>query len=237
VINKIPLAFSLNQCLTTGNPVFCANVVRSPSGILFGTSVQGGGYISGTAVNIASQKVEGVDLQATYDIALHQLGIPDGYGDLQFNFIGSALIKSENTPTPGAHTYDCAGLYGPTCQTVNPNWRHTLRTTWKTPWNVLASLQWRYIGSTDLETNTNDETLTNGRIDTFDATLHAVSYIDLAVIWDVRKWLEVRAGVNNLFDKDPQIINSSIVGTGLPNAYPTYDFLGREIFVGFTTRF
>ena len=43
--------------------------------------------------------------------------------------------------------------------------------------------------------------------------------------------------MNNVFDKDPQIINSAIVGTGLPNAYPTYDFLGRQMFVGFTANF
>jgi len=147
------------------------------------------------------------------------------------------LSKDTTTPTPGAHTYDCAGLFGPTCQTVNPKWRHTFRATWKTPWDVLVSAQWRYIGSADLELNTNDPTLGNGRIDTFDAKLDAVSYLDLAVIWDIRKWFQVRAGVNNIFDKDPQIINSSIVGTGLPNAYPTYDFLGRQLFVGFTSRF
>jgi len=237
VISKIPLAFSLNQCLTTGNPTFCQNVVRNPSGLLFGTSVAGGGFINGTAVNIASAEVEGVDLQATYNLPLEKIGVPEGYGDLQFNFIGSATTHVETTPTPGAHTYDCAGLFGPTCQTVNPEWRHTLRTTWKTPWDLLVSAQWRYIGSTELETNTSDPTLTNGRIDTFDAKLKAVSYLDLAVIWDARKWFQVRAGINNIFDKDPQILNSAIVGTGLPNAYPTYDFLGREMFIGFTSRF
>ena len=43
--------------------------------------------------------------------------------------------------------------------------------------------------------------------------------------------------MNNVFDKDPQILNSAIAGTGLPNAYPTYDFLGRAMFVRFTANF
>ncbi|WP_372786250.1 TonB-dependent receptor domain-containing protein [Phenylobacterium sp.] len=236
-ISKIPLAFTLNQCLTTGNPVFCSGVVRNPSGLLFGTSVVGGGYINGTAVNIGAGEFDGVDLQATYNMPLSKIGLDETLGSLQFNFIGSALMKATTTPTPGAHTYDCAGLYGATCQTVNPKWRHTLRASWQAPWDLLLSAQWRYIGKTTLDSNSSDPTLTNGAHDTFDGTLRAVSYLDLAGIWKVNKALSIRAGVNNVFDKDPQILNSAIVGTGLPNAYPTYDFLGRAMFVGFTANF
>lgn len=236
-IGNIPLAFTLNQCLTTGAAAFCSNVVRNPSGILFGTSVAGGGYINGGAVNIGAGETAGIDVQATYSLPLSRLGLSDGFGSLAFNFIGSELLKVTTTPTPGAHTYDCVGLYGPTCATLNPKWRHTLRSSWQTPWNLLVSAQWRYIGSVALETNTADPTLTNGRKDTFEGKLKAVSYLDLSAIWNIRPGFSVRAGVNNVFDKDPQIVNSAIVGTGLPNAYPTYDFLGRAMFVGFTANF
>jgi outer membrane receptor protein involved in Fe transport len=234
-IATVPLAFSLTECLNFGR--LCQNVVRSPNGILFGTSVTGGGYVVGTAVNIGAGETSGIDLQANYKLPLSMLGLSDDMGNVQFNFVGSALLKVATTPTPGGHTYDCVGLYGPTCAVVSPKWRHTLRASWQTPWNLLASAQWRYIGSTDLELNTNDPTLGNGRQDSFDAKLKAVSYLDLAGIWDVRDGFEVRFGVNNVFDKDPQILNSAIVGTGLPNAYPTYDFLGRTMFVGFTANF
>ena len=30
---------------------------------------------------------------------------------------------------------------------------------------------------------------------------------------------------------------SRIAGTGLPNTYPTYDLLGRKMFIGFTANF
>ncbi len=236
-ISKIPLAFTLNQCLTTGNPIFCTNVVRNPAGLLFGTSVAGGGFINGTSVNIGANRVSGIDFQAAYRLPLGMIGLSDDYGSLTFNFVGSELIESKSTPTPGAHTYDCAGLFGPTCQTVNPNWRHNLRVSWQTPWPLLLSAQWRYIGATKLETNTNDQTLSNGAFDAFDAKLKSVNYFDLSGIWTVRNGLTIRAGVNNILDQDPQILNAAIVGTGLPNAYPTYDFLGRQIFVAFTANF
>jgi outer membrane receptor protein involved in Fe transport len=236
-INQIPLAFTLNQCLTTGNPAFCSNVVRAPNGGLFGTSIIGGGFINGTLFNTAAGEVSGIDYQISYNVPLSDLRIPDGYGSLSFSFVGSQLLKFTNTPTVGTHTYDCVGLYGPTCATINPDWRHTLRVSWNTPWNLLLSTQWRYIGSAELETNTTDETLTNGRIDTFEGKLKAVSYLDLSMIWKVRNYFSVRAGVNNIFDKDPQIVDSAVVGVGLPNAYPTYDFLGRVMFIGFTANF
>ncbi|HEY2358211.1 MAG TPA: TonB-dependent receptor, partial [Phenylobacterium sp.] len=236
-IAQIPLAFTLNQCLNTGNPVYCNNVVRAPNGGLFGTSVAGGGFINGTLFNTASGETSGIDIQATYNMPLGQVGLSDAYGSVQFNFIGSELLKVTATPAQGTHTYDCVGLFGPTCGTLNPKWRHTLRVSWKTPWDLLLSGQWRYIGSVDLETNSSDPTLTNGVHDNFNGTLDAVSYFDLSLIWKVNPAFSVRAGINNIFDKDPQIIDSAIVGVGLPNAYPTYDFVGRAMFLGFTANF
>jgi outer membrane receptor for ferrienterochelin and colicin len=120
---------------------------------------------------------------------------------------------------------------------VNPKWRHSLRVSWKAPWNLLLSAQWRYIGSTEFEKNSSEPGLSNGRHETFDANLRAVSYLDLSGIWRVRDGFAIRAGVNNVLDKDPQILDSGIVGTGLPNSYPTYDFLGRQMFIGFTANF
>ena len=237
VIGTIPLSLTLNNCLTTGNPVFCSNVVRNPSGILFGTSTVGGGYIVGTNLNTGAAETSGIDVQASYTLPLSNLGVPEGYGRLQFNLIGAEALKTTATPIPGAHTYDCVGLFGPTCAAPNPKWRHTLRVSWDAPHDLLLSANWRYIGSTEYERNTSDPTLTNGKHDSFDAKLAGVSYLDLSGIWKATSYLTIRAGVNNVFDKDPQILDSAIVAAGLPNAYPTYDFLGRQMFVGFTASF
>ena len=62
-------------------------------------------------------------------------------------------------------------------------------------------------------------------------------YFDLSGSWKVNDLVSLRAGMNNVFDKDPPLINSSYVGTGLPNTYPTYDLLGRHLFVGVTANF
>jgi iron complex outermembrane receptor protein len=236
-ISSPPQTFVLDQCLNTGDPTYCSKVVRAPSGILFGTAVAGGGYIDAANANLGAAETSGIDFQAAYNLALNTLGLGERSGDLQFSFIGSELIKQTTTPAPGLHVYDCAGLFGPTCQTVSPKWRHTLRASWKSPWDLMLSAQWRYIGSTSYEANTSDETLSNGRQDNYDAKLKAVSYFDLTGVWKVTSDFTVRAGVNNVFDKDPQILDSAIVSAGLPNTYPTYDLLGRTMFVSFTANF
>ena len=60
---------------------------------------------------------------------------------------------------------------------------------------------------------------------------------DLSTAWRVNQTLTVRAGVNNLLDQDPPITSQPIVGIGEPNAYPTYDLLGRQIFISATAKF
>ena len=47
----------------------------------------------------------------------------------------------------------------------------------------------------------------------------------------------IRAGVNNVLDKDPPLITSEITSSGANNTYETYDTLGRQLFVAFTAKF
>ena len=51
------------------------------------------------------------------------------------------------------------------------------------------------------------------------------------------KKIELRGGINNLLDRDPPLLDNTIVGGGSPNTYSTYDMLGREVFMAFTVKF
>jgi iron complex outermembrane receptor protein len=231
-IAAIPLSTSFNQCLSTGDPTFCALVERSSSGALFGTTIAGKGFISGTAVNVANAEVRGVDIQSGYRVPLHSLGT------LTFNLNGTYLANTTVTPLPGFGTFDCAGLYGATCASVNPRWRHNLRTNWQLPWTgFLVSAQWRYIGRSSLDSNSSNPLLSNGRINTLYAHVGSVNYLDLSAEWNVTKMFSLRAGINNILDKDPPVIPTDITGTGSGNVFASYDTLGREVFAGFTAKF
>jgi outer membrane receptor protein involved in Fe transport len=125
---------------------------------------------------------------------------------------------------------------------VNPRWRHNLRVTWDTPWNLLLSGQWRFIGGTAFDNNSSQQLLQNqeeGAYDPLNARIPSVSYLDLSATWKFLPGMEVRAGVNNVFDKDPPFVPSADISSasGNVNSYPTYDLLGRELFVAFTAKF
>ena len=235
-VSAIPGAFLFTQCLTTGNPTYCSQIVRTPAGSLTGASVAGGGYILQTSVNIASAMVSGVDVQAGY-----KLSINDRLGYLTFALNGAYLDHVESTPLPGAATYDCVGLFGTTCQTVNPRWRHVFRTTWNMePWHTSVSLFWRYIGKVSLDNNSSDPSLNGaefGEFNAFNAHLPAMNYLDLSAEYRFGKSYVIRAGIDNILDKDPPLVATELSGTGSPNTYPTYDILGRQAFLGFTATF
>jgi len=148
------------------------------------------------------------------------------------------LMGQKNTPLPDAATYDCKGLFGPQCVGLFPEWRHTLRMTWNAPYNVQASLAWRYIGGAEYEADSNQPTIGGNKTpDPIAHTIPAMNYMDVSLAWQIRPQLTIRAGVNNILDQDPPLIENSIVGGANPNSYPTYDLLGRHIFLSLSARF
>jgi iron complex outermembrane recepter protein len=235
-IGVIPYLVVLSNCAKTGDPTYCSQIVRQPAtGSLNGNSVAGGGYVIQENYNLGTALNSGVDAQLNY-----KLDLPPGFGDVVFGLNGTYLLHNETTPLPGAHTYDCAGLFGFTCQTVNPRWHHLFRTTWETPWDVSASLTWRYIGAVSQDNNSSDPTLhfsTFGGYDYVNARIAAYNYLDLEATWNVNKILQIRAGANNVLDKDPPLVNTDIVAGGAANTYSTYDLFGRQLFLAFTAKF
>ena len=235
-VGAYPALVLLQDCLATGNPVFCSQVVRTTTDFsLQGATVATGGYILQTNQNIASVLQSGIDVQTSYKLNLN------GWGSLNWLFNGSYLIHASTTPLPGGGSYDCAGLYGSTCQTVNSRWRHNLRTTWVSPWDFDVSLTWRFIGHVGQDNNDPNPLLngsTYGALDLYTTGIPNVSYLDVGASWHVLKWLDLRAGIDNLWDRDPPIItNPSLQGGGQANTFATYDVLGRQVYVAFTAKF
>lgn len=230
IISNIPLDVSFSGCLEGTNLGYCSLIVRNQFGGISGSAVETGGYIKGTNENISEATFQGIDVQGSYKFGLGR------FGTLVTTLNGVYLDKTTTTPLPGEHEYDCAGLYGPTCDAPLPTWRHTWRFTWNTPWPVQVSMQWRYIGSVDLEVNTDDPTLGDCCTE-FGATLGARSYIDLSANWDVTEGVSVRLGFNNILDQDPPLVDTNWTGPGTPNTWGPYDTLGRQIFMAVTAKF
>jgi outer membrane receptor protein involved in Fe transport len=137
-------------------------------------------------------------------------------------------------------------LYGGTCSAGGDNgptfrWRHSARLKWLTPWNVDASVNWRYLSSVRLDTNSVQANLNSGHFDAYDAVIPAYSYVDLSLTWSAGDHFTVNVGVNNVLDKDPPFLNHNVVytvnGGGNEDVYSAYDLLGRVLFMSFTAKF
>lgn len=225
-ISTLPSTIVLQQCIDTG--ALCNLITRDQAGTLWLLPTA---RIVATQLNIAQQSTSGLDIGFSYT---HKL---TGYGSVAVNFLGTYLRKFETDPGTGSGSYDCTGLYGPTCGTPLPQWRHKLRGTWSTPWNLDVSLTWRHMDAVDASGTSSNPNLA-GTVQPVNRTLAAREYFDLAGSWAVTKQLTLRGGVNNLTDKDPPV--SSIVGAGYGNGntFPqVYDALGRRMFVNATYKF
>jgi iron complex outermembrane recepter protein len=249
-IGTYPFSNIFNGCFNGSSPFFCTQIVRTPLGALTGATVPGGGYFVQQDYNLGHLGVSGIDVQMNYR---HEL--PAGWGTFSASLNGAYLLHDVLQPLPGGGSYDCAGLFGSTCEaengSVNPHWRHNLRLNWDTPLNVLLSLQWRFIGPTSFDNNSTNPLLQGAEegpegplapppfYDQYNARIPGISYFDLTAVWHAVSTLEIRAGVSNLLDKDPPIVPSGDISAnaGAANSYPAYDYLGRQIFVAFTAKF
>jgi outer membrane receptor protein involved in Fe transport len=256
-IVDLPATTILNNCATLAIASDCALITRNPQ--LFG-AIYGGnglGFVSTPTINAGALQTKGFDINADYRATLSSWHLPD-YGSLDFNFTGT-YVDQLKTTLPDGTSYDCAGLYGLTCGTPTPKWRHQFRMTWSTPWNLNISLAWRFISGTGLDFNTDQHDLQiyepgQGTIDgnvggsakdiaPTDAHIPDYSYFDLSFQYKFENRYTVRGGINNIFDRTPPVLDTNSFGISSPpfgnaNTYPqVFDPLGRVFFVGLTADF
>ncbi len=228
-ISSVDPSLAISQCVSGSDPFYCALFTRDPrSGAIFGTD----GYLVSTTYNTGSLKTSGIDITADYTVGIGALG------KVNLNMVGTRLINQVAEPLAGLGSYDCKGLYGYTCGQPNPTWRHVMRTTWIMPQGATVSVSWRHTDAVTLS-SLSDNTFLQGTGSIVNKKISAYDYIDLAGTVAVGQGLQLRAGVNNLFDKDPPAISAGILSSfGNDNTYPgVYDTLGRTLFVGATVNF
>ena len=226
VISNLDPTITLQQCIE--NALFCNLIHRDALGTLW---LLPQAFIEGTNQNLSKLKTSGVDVNINYNHAIGR------WGGLGINFIGTYLQELKTEPIPGLGEYDCVGLYGTACGTPNPEWRHKLRVTWGTPWNLDVAVTWRHFGEV-LFSRTSSNPLLAGAVNPADREFGARDYLDLAASWAFSKHITIRGGVNNVFDRDPPISAQVGAGAGNGNTFPqVYDALGRRIFASVTVKF
>jgi iron complex outermembrane receptor protein len=229
------------NCDASNDPAssWCQMIHRDPNGTLWASPQ---GYTIDPLLNIGGLENKSIDLGLAYRLDLGSLG------KIRTRMDGTYLIHLLINPGGGVTPYDCSGHFGPDCSPVTPKWRHRLAADWDTPiTGFSAGATWRFFGKAR-------NTLLDSRFPEYvgpaviaangpppDANIPNISYLDLRVAytWDQ---ITVRAGVNNVLDKDPPIIDTINSGGNQiyaeSNTFPSvYDTAGRYLFVNVTVDF
>ena len=217
---------------------FCPMIHRNGQHQIWGT-----GFADATELNLKSLHTDGVDFEANYNSDLADWGMTDS-GSLSINLVGTWLDSLTTNESNFSAPIECKGVYGPTCGTPSPSWRHKMRVTWTSPWDFSLSLDWRHLGSVSVENDVSLQDASGNTVpDTADGHISAFDYFDLSGSWTLHTGIELRAGIDNIFDKSPPVLDSNTFPISGPpfgngNTFPgVYDSLGRTLFIGVTAKY
>jgi iron complex outermembrane recepter protein len=220
-ISEIEPETTLLQCIE--NNQFCDLVRRGQNDTLWLGIATATNGISALTQNIGFFRVKGIDVELTYNFDVGD------WGSVSISNVLSWIDSWEQEEYKGAGVENCEGVYGGSCGSPTVELRNRFQAVWATPWDVSLNLGWRHSGSVN-QVGTNLPP----------TTLSAQNYIDVSGIWAPSQWewLNVRAGVNNLFDKRPPFVPQGVSTFENGNTYPSaYDALGQYWFLGASVQF
>jgi iron complex outermembrane receptor protein len=225
----------------------CTSIRRNPvTGGLDGDPATTLGLLQ-VLTNTGKLESSGVDVIANYRRDL-------GFAKWQSGFVFNYTVSQKFQATPSSVNRECVGFYSANCAftgSLQPkfswNWRNTI-----TVGDMDISILWRHISKMQQEPADivatapaftgvfpagfgyrEGETVDFGKIGSYD-------WFDLTLRFNVTDNFTMTATVQNLFDRDPPIVGSSIGSTSFNsgNTYPsTYDALGRRFAVSARLRF
>lgn len=245
-------AFSLGQCYNSPNfpnDPFCARRQRDPNtGLL--------SFVDNTPFNVSRSEISGADFNGrfNYDVPESFFG---GF-NLDVNTVWTWSDEILSQTTDASVVNNQVGDWGA------PEWRGTVNTRvsrgdWSALWRA------RYVGeqasiyndttpgaafpygqriyaSCELAgcVQTDDPSTPYLDFSSVVTSKDAMFYHDLSVTYSQDTWI-VRAGVNNIFDDEPAIIDQNASGSTQASSNAQlgsgYDLLGRRLFVNVTKQF
>jgi iron complex outermembrane recepter protein len=225
-INTLDRDFTIEQCLLTGNPVFCGNVFRNANtGFIT--------RVNGQQINVASLKNRGVDVSVNYTRRLNLM--PDDRLTLALNY--TYLIDNKIQSSPGDPVIQNAGTFGRgfsrSSAFVRGSYKFGIVTLgWTT--NFLQGGDF----FSDFESN-DPELVKLNKVP--DYWLH-----DAQVRFDPDKRFSLYFNVDNIFDTKPHLLPGAAFptrpgggfgsATGLETS-PDFDVFGRRFTAGARVHF
>lgn len=213
--------FGQNANLSANSP-YCQGIRRVPDISYISLPAALGGDASGyfQSINQGTIKTSGIDFQLGYNLPTEFIG-PES--SLQFNFLGNYLIdyKVEELPGIVLDYADTVSYFGAGLGTSFPRFKATLNTVLNFDENLAWDTRVRYIDGMKNRAAVQFEG------ETFGGTGAAV-YVDTAIQATVDDKYTFRFGVNNLFDRQPELYAPNVQSGTDPSLY---DVIGRRFYV------
>ena len=199
--------------------------------------------------NLGKLATDGIDLVAAYQRDFGSVG-------WAMNFVGNYTLNSKFQATSTSLDRECTGFYSVNCSftgSLQPKFQWSLRNTFTID-DIDLSILWRHIDKMVQE----PDDIINGSGPAFSGTLPATGggalsgrtvnfgkipafdFFDATLRFNVSENFTFTLTVQNLLDKQPPVIGSSIGSTtyNSGNTYPsTYDALGRRYAAAVRLRF
>ena len=176
--------------------------------------------------NVAKLATRGIDGQIDYNMPLN-FGLLAPTSRLSLFFLGTYTLDNKFFAVQELDEFtQCAGKFGQNvCGQPQAKFKSSARAS-LIDGPLTTSLRWRHLGKVR-----DDDDGTNYVVEKVDA----YNLFDLTFGFDVNENFNLSLGVNNMFDKKPQLIGSN---QEQGNTYPsTYDVLGRDFFASVNLKF
>jgi outer membrane receptor protein involved in Fe transport len=216
-IGSLAPEFIVRECGETADAAYCDLIRRGNGGSLWlgqaGSPTAGAVFATNQNIPGDAQHLRGIDISGDWAKDM-------GEGTLSLRMLGTYLIEKTNGTT------DCAGTISTSCFPA-PEWRHTFRAAYESGsfWTVQGI--WRYFHSVDY-TDASDVLVGDG--------VGSQSYFDLKATFDINENVDLLVGVNNIFDKEPPMMGSTL-STNANTIAGYYDTLGRYLHASVTLTF
>ncbi|MET0338754.1 MAG: TonB-dependent receptor, partial [Caulobacter sp.] len=231
VISQVSAVTTLNKCynLDGTNPsysaanIYCQQVARDGTG--------GVSAVSTPYLNLGGLKTRGVDVQADWKLDFEEagLGLP---GAIDLNFVVNFTNAYKVQLLPGSAWVEYSGTIDGTQAATTPPVGLPLPKS-----KIFANLtyrvgpaeiglRWRHLPKMDDVTSVTRPASPAPGVGSYDI-------FDLNGGWKFSDKTSLRAGVTNLFDKDPPVVGGTL-GQTQPG---TYDIIGRSFYLSLSSRF
>jgi len=209
---------SVRECILSGNPVFCSQVIRSPTtGFIT--------RVNGQLINVAAQRNTGIDIGVNYSRRLNLLADDR----LTFSVNYTHLINNQSQADPSSDNLESAGTFGRGFSKGSA----LARASYKAG-RVQFSWETSYLKGgpflDDFESTNADVQALN---DIDDYVVHGAQ-----IRFDPNERFSLFFNVDNVFDKKPQLLPGASFGT--PTGLETsadFDVFGRRFLAGVRVKF